>query len=111
MAVVCALGNNKRRLSAGVAAAPQRHPLATLAGADQAHTQTKRLTQNNRVHKKYRITFWEEERQRRNMANRRKTACLKEKLAATSGRRAFALTRLQIAPSLPLALFGAALRF
>ena len=35
---VCALSINKRRLSAGVAAAPQRHPLAALAGADQAHT-------------------------------------------------------------------------
>lgn len=38
MAVVCALGNNKRRLSADGTATPFRHPLATLAGADQAHT-------------------------------------------------------------------------
>ena len=35
---------NKRRPSPDVAAAPQRHPLAALAGADQAHT----LSQTNR---------------------------------------------------------------
>ena len=40
MAVVCALGNNKRRLSADGTAAPFRHPRASRSGADQAHTQT-----------------------------------------------------------------------
>ena len=45
MVVVCALGINKRRLSADGTAAPFRHPLAALAGADQAHTLLIRLTE------------------------------------------------------------------
>ena len=32
------LGNNKRRLLADGTATPFRHPLASLAGANQAHT-------------------------------------------------------------------------
>ena len=39
MAVVCALGNNKRRLSAGGTASPFRHPRACALGRrPSAHT-------------------------------------------------------------------------